>query len=124
MDKKIFKSYSSINSNATETGAIYGIDVIKQDIINLANTRKGAYPSDLNRGLLINDYVFEPTLNDYDERLIIDDAREQFSEDPRFEINEIYLIGDDETHTLIMAMNIYVIPFNTDVDLQIPFRES
>lgn len=124
MDKKIFKSYSSVNNNATETGAIYGLDVIKQDIINLANTRKGAYPSDVTRGLLINDYVFEPTLNDYDERLIIDDAREQFSEDPRFEINELYLVGDEETHTLIMAMNIYVIPFDTDVDLQIPFRES
>lgn len=124
MDTRLFKSYSSVNVNANDTGAIYGLDVIKQDIINLAMTRKGAFPSDVNRGLLINDYIFQPTLNDYEENMIIEDAQEQFAEDPRFDINNIYILTDEDTHTLIMAMNIYVHPFNQEVDLKIPFRES
>lgn len=108
----------------TETGAIFGIEAIKQDIVNLAMTRKGSFPGDNDRGLLINDYVFQPTLSSYEENLILDDAREQFQSDPRFNINEIYLIADDETHTLIMMMNIRVFPFNKDVDLTIPFRNE
>lgn len=124
MDSRIFKSFSSINGNRTDTSSIYGLDVVKQDIINLAMTRKGAFPGDVRRGLLINEYVFQPQLNEYEENLILDDAREQFSGDPRFNIKEMYLIADDETHTLILAMNIFVLPFNTDVELNIPFRNE
>ena len=124
MDSRIFKSYSNVNQNRTDTGAIYGLDAIKQDIINLANTRKGAFPGDVQRGLLINDYIFQPELNAYEENLILEDARTQFSNDPRFRIDDIYLIADAETHTLIMAMNIYVYPFNQEVELSIPFRNE
>lgn len=124
MDTRIFKSYSSVNSNRTETGALFGLDAIKQDIINLAMTRKGAFPGDVSRGLLINDYIFQPELNEYEENLVIDDARQQFNADPRFRINDIYIIAVAETHTLILAMNIFVFPFNTDVDLSIPFRNE
>lgn len=124
MTNRIYKAYSSVNSNRTSTGAIYGIDVIKQDIINLAMTRKGAFPGDVNRGLIINDYIFQPSLNAYEENIIIDDARQQFSSDPRFIINDIYIVADEEQHTLILAMNIRVFPFDTDIDLSIPFRNE
>lgn len=124
VNTKVYKSYSSVSGNRTETGAIFGIEAIKQDILNLAMTRKGAFPGDNDRGLLINDYIFHPTLTSYDENLIIDDAREQFQSDPRFNINEIYLLTDDETHTLIMMMNIRVFPFNKDIELTIPFRNE
>lgn len=121
-NNRIYMAYSNVNANRTPSSSIYGIDVIKQDIINLLMTRKGSFPGDVTRGFIIHDYLFQPTLNTYEENLIISDAQQQLSEDPRFDINEIYLIMDDETQTLVMKMVIFVKPFNHDIELSIPFR--
>lgn len=122
MNHTMFRSYSNINQNATETGAIYGLDAIKQDIINTALTRKGSMAGDVKRGLLINDFVFSPSVNDYEKNNIINDAYTQYEEDPRFDILDISVFNDDETQTLIMYMRVYVKPFDQEVDLTIPFR--
>lgn len=119
---RIYMAYSNINANRTPSSSIYGIDVIKQDIINLLMTRKGSFPGDVRRGVIIHEYLFQPTINSYEENLILSDAQQQLSEDPRFDINEMYLIMDEETQTLIMSMNLFIKPFNRDIELSIPFR--
>lgn len=121
-NERVYMSYSNVNSNRTPSASIYGIDVIKQDIINIMMTRKGSFPGDVQRGVIIHDYLFQPTINAYEENLILSDTQQQLSEDPRFDINDIYLIMDEETQTLIMSMNLFVKPFNRDIELSIPFR--
>ena len=121
-NERVYMSYSNVNNNRNPSGSIYGLDVVKQDIINILMTRKGAFPGDVTRGFIIHDYLFQPSLNTYEENLIISDAREQLSEDPRFDINEIYLLMDDETQTIVLYMTLFVKPFNTDIELSIPFR--
>lgn len=108
--------------NATSSGAIYELEVIKQDIINLCMTRKGSFPGDVRRGLLINDYIFQPELNEYEKNLILSDAEEQLNVDPRYDINRLDVVSNVDQQSMVLMINIKVYPFNHDVELNIPFR--
>lgn len=122
MSRILYKGFSNINSNSTDSGAIYELDVIKQDIINLCMCRKGSFPGDVRRGLLINDYVFQPVLNEYERGLIISDAVEQLEVDPRYDVISVDISHDNDEQRLLLLIKIMVHPFDHDVDLNIPYR--
>ncbi len=118
-----FKSFSTTASNASASGKIYDLDAIREDILNMVHTRKGEYPMDLNRGFLIHDFLFSPSLNATEESLIVEDAKNQLSEDTRFNINEIRVFSDEATQSVILYLDLYVKPLDEPLVMEINFEE-
>lgn len=122
MSNKVYKSFSTYNDKRTSAGKLYDIEVVKQDILSMVHTRKGDYPMDLNRGFIIHDFLFSPSLNDTETNLIEEDARAQLGEDPRFSILGVNVFSDD-TASIILYLSLRVLPFNSEINLTIDFKD-
>ena len=73
--------YSSVNPNILGT-ILYDFDIIKQDIINQFNTRKGERVMNPEFGTIIWDLIFEPFTDDVKQALS-DDISRVCNSDPR-----------------------------------------
>lgn len=123
MSVRKFKSFSTNSDLATETGKIFDLEVIRQDVLNTVWTRKGEYPMDLNRGMLVHDFMFSPTLNDVEKSMIIEDARTQLEEDPRYVVEDVRVFNDDEQQYIILYIDLFVPPLDASLNLKINIEE-
>ena len=61
---QFYVGYSSVNADALGTTKLYDFDIIKQDIINQFNTRKGERVMNPTFGTIIWDVIFDPFTQD------------------------------------------------------------
>lgn len=110
---QFYVGYSSVDTNSTTT-KLYDFDIIKQDIINQFNIRKGERVMNPEFGTLIWDLIYEPFTDDVKQALS-DDISRICNSDPRvvpiqIDINEqeygmlleitLQYVGTDQTATM------------------------
>lgn len=78
---QFYIGYSTVNPSAT-TNKLYDFDLIKQDILNQFNIRKGERVMLPNFGTIVWDLIFEPFTEDV-KRAISDDVSRICNSDPR-----------------------------------------
>lgn len=78
---QFYVGYSSVNPDLLGT-KLYDFDIIKQDIINQFNTRKGERVMNPGFGTIIWDLIFEPFTDDVKQALS-DDISRVCNSDPR-----------------------------------------
>lgn len=78
---QFYVGYSTVNPAATTT-RLYDFDLIKQDILNQFNTRKGERVMNPEFGTIIWNLIFEPFTADV-KQAISDDVNRICSSDPR-----------------------------------------
>lgn len=71
---QFYVGYSSVNREST-TSKLYDFDLIKQDIINQFNTRKGERVMNPEFGTIIWDVIFEPFTDDIKQAVSYDVTR-------------------------------------------------
>lgn len=77
---QFYKGYSTINS--TQTTKLYDFDLVKQDIINHFNTKKGQRVMNPEFGCIIWDLLMEP-MTDRTKDLLKQDIERICTSDPR-----------------------------------------
>lgn len=80
-NSQFYTGYSSVNPELLGT-KLYDFDIIKQDIINQFNTRKGERVMNPGFGTIIWDLIFEPFTDDVKQALS-DDISRVCNSDPR-----------------------------------------
>lgn len=115
---QFYIGYSSVNRDADST-TLYDFDLIKQDILNQFNTRKGERVMLPNFGSIIWDVIFDPFTDDV-KQAISQDVSRICSDDPRavpiqININEqeygmllevtLQYVGTDQTANLRLAFD-------------------
>jgi phage baseplate assembly protein W len=115
---QLYVGYSSVNPDLLGT-TLYDFDIIKQDIINQFNTRKGERVMNPKFGTIIWDLIFEPFTDDVKQALS-DDISRICNSDPRavpiqININEqeygmlleitLQYIGTDQTANMTMSFD-------------------
>lgn len=110
---QFYVGYSSVDTNSTTT-KLYDFDIIKQDIVNQFNIRKGERVMNPEFGTLIWDLIYEPFTDDVKQALS-DDISRICNSDPRvvpiqIDINEqeygmlleitLQYVGTDQTATM------------------------
>jgi phage baseplate assembly protein W len=80
-NSQFYVGYSSVNADLLGT-KLYDFDIIKQDIINQFNTRKGERVMNPGFGTIIWDLIFEPFTDDVKQALS-DDISRVCNSDPR-----------------------------------------
>lgn len=115
---QFYVGYSSVNPELLGT-TLYDFDIIKQDIINQFNTRKGERVMNPKFGTIIWDLIFEPFTDDVKQALS-DDISRVCNSDPRavpiqIDINEqeygmlleitLQYVGTDQTANMKLTFD-------------------
>jgi len=117
---RIYKSFSTTSPNANENGNLYDMDVVVDDIHNLLSIKKDEMPmSDI--GFIGHSYIYQPSLTPAEQQLIIDDALEQLSMDPR--LNSISIDMEELSNGYYLIINATVVPQNQEVNLSVNLND-
>lgn len=79
---QFYVGYSTINEDGSGSSKLYDFDIIRQDIINHFNTRKGERVMNPTFGTIIWDVIFDP-FTDSVKQAISDDVSAICNYDPR-----------------------------------------
>ncbi|AZU98208.1 baseplate wedge protein [Salmonella phage SE_PL] len=112
----IFKGFSSPVVGRTKV--LYDEELVKQDLLNHFNTRKGERAFDAEYGFIGWDLVFEldePSV----KQALDDDARRIIAQEPRVELE--YLEVSNTEYGYIIDISLHYVELETVEDLQIVF---
>jgi len=87
---QVYRGVSSINENS-KSFALYDIELIKQDLINHFNIRKGEKIYDANFGSILHDAIHEPMTTDVREQIVAN-VQEIIDSDPRVTATNIDIV--------------------------------
>ena len=96
----LYRGYNTVDNNTTKT-RLEDADLIRRDLINHFNIRKGEKLMRPEFGTIIWDLLFEPLTEDVRET-IVDDVKQIISYDPRITAERI-LVDQYESGILIEA---------------------
>jgi phage baseplate assembly protein W len=96
-----YKGFSSIGNNSGSR--LYDFDLVKQDILNNFNTRKGERLMNPKFGSIIWDLLMEPLTDDV-QKLLRDDITEICNSDPRVTPTQINLTEYPDGYLLELTL--------------------
>jgi phage baseplate assembly protein W len=116
-------TYKGFNSNDPINGfKSYDIDLVKQDIVNHFNIRKGEKLMNPEFGTIIWDLLFEQFTPEV-RKLVIQDVETIINYDPRIAINAIVVDSTDQG--IRVESDIIYLPFNVNEKMTFDFdREN
>lgn len=117
MANVIFKGFNSIGATRPFT-EMTNQALIKRDILNHFNTRKGSRVMRPNFGSSLWDYIFEP-LDQLTRDAIIDDVNTVINSDPRVSI--ISSAVDEYEHGIMVSFRLKYVIFDTIESFTIGF---
>ena len=99
---QFYMGFSTVN-NSDPGNRLYDFDLVKQDLINHFNTRKGERAMNPNFGSIIWDLLMEP-LTDQTRIAIQDDITSICNADPRIHPTEIQITEYDSGYLLELTL--------------------
>ena len=90
---QFYKGFSTIDESTTNV-KLYDFDLIKQDLLNQFNTRKGERLMNPNHGSVIWDLIFEPLTAEV-RQLIANDIDRIVNSDPRVTPTLVNIVEQD-----------------------------
>jgi phage baseplate assembly protein W len=98
----LYKGYNTVGNKSTKTRLEDG-DLIKRDLMNHFNIRKGEKLMNIQFGTIIWDVLFEPLTDDLRDA-IVEDVTEIVKYDPR--INAESILVDEYEHGILVEVSI------------------
>lgn len=117
---QFYIGFSSVDV-ANINSRLYDLDLIKQDLINQFNTRKGERLMNPNYGSVIWDIIMEPSTIDV-QQILSDDIQTICNSDPRITPTEIK-ITDYPTGYLI-EITISLVNTDQSADIKLTFDQN
>jgi phage baseplate assembly protein W len=84
----MYKGFSTVYNQGNKKYSLTSYDLIKQDLLNALNTRKGSRVMNPNEGTIIWDIVFEP-LTEETQQALVQDITNIVAKDPRLSVSNI-----------------------------------
>lgn len=119
-ESRTYKGFSTI-SNKTASFSLFDIELIKQDLLNHFNTRKGERLENPSFGTIIWDVIFDP-LTDSVKAEIVKDVETIINYDPRIVSSEI-LINEYE-HGLTIECQLTYLPYYVNEAIKFRFDQE
>lgn len=101
-----YYGFSSVNKRSGST-VLVDSELAKRDLLNHFYTRKGERVMNPAFGSIIWDLLFDP-VDDYIRSLAKDDVERIIGLDPRWSINEVFIISEREHSIEVRANIVYV----------------
>jgi phage baseplate assembly protein W len=124
-NSQFYRGFSSVN-NASPDTRLYDFDIVKQDIINQFNTKKGERIMNPAFGSIIWNLLMEP-LTENVKTVLVDDITRICNSDPRVTVLQIDLNEYEQGYLLELTLALKVtnqadkllLNFNQEVGLQV-----
>jgi phage baseplate assembly protein W len=115
-------TYKGFNSQESKLGfKSYDIDLVKQDLINHFNIRKGEKLMNPEFGTIIWDVLFEQFTPEI-KKLIVSDVETIINYDPRVKVNAVVVDATDQG--IRIEANITYLPFNVSEKMTFDFDKA
>lgn len=101
--------------------SLINIELVKQDLLNAFNTRKGERVMMPEFGTRIYDLLFDP-FDDITKQAILDDAVEVIRQEPRVEL--ISIDAEDLNYTMRLTIDLIYQPQDVAEQLYVDFTRS
>ncbi len=98
-ESQFYRGFSTVSN--LQTSKLYDADLVKQDLINHFNTRKGERVMNPEFGTIIWDAIYEPLTEDV-KQAIVDDIREIITNDPR--ITPVAILATDKEFGILIEI--------------------
>ncbi len=117
------RTYRGFNTVGDNSGiyALYDLSLVKQDLLNHFNIRKGEKLENPTFGTIIWDMLFEP-LTEEAKALIEQDVTTILNYDPRIQVNDIILL--EVSSGIIIECNVTYRPYNVSETLRFNFDQD
>lgn len=115
----IYKGFSTFNRR--KKFAVTDIDLVKQDLINHFNVKKGEKLMQPNFGSIIWTVLFEP-LDASLQQLIVDDVEQIVGYDPRMALENITITSQDQG--IQIELDLIYLPTNQATNLSLQFNNN
>jgi len=116
----LYKGYSTVGNTGTKVQLV-DADLVKQDLINHFNIRRGEKLMNPNFGTIVWDSLFEPFTEQLKDQ-IIDDVTRIASYDPRLKIDSVLV--DQFDNGLILELRLLYSNTNETENLRLTFDRS
>lgn len=116
-----FKGFSSPIVGKTQV--LYDQDLIRQDLLNAFNTRKGERAMDADYGFIGWDLIFELDSPDYTQQLDAD-ARKIIALDPRVDIISLQVLNIDYGYRINITLKYVQLDIVEDLLLSFDQRQN
>ena len=118
---QFYVGYSSVNADAMDTTKLYDFDIIKQDIINQFNTRKGERVMNPNFGTIVWDLIFDPFTADIKQAIAADVSR-ICNADPR--VVPIRINVDEQQYGMLLEVTLQYVGTDQTSNMQLAFDKA
>jgi len=116
-ESRIYRGISTVDPDAS-SWTLYGISLIKQDIINHFHIRQGEKLSDPTFGTIIWDVLFEP-LTDRLRNLILQNVTTVINYDPRVDVSDVTV--DSFDNGIQIEVTLSYLTYNISETMRISF---
>ena len=116
----IYSGFSTVNPLSQKNFRLTDYELIKQDLLNSINTRKGTRVMQPNEGCVIWELLYEPLTQDIQQQ-ISDNFTYIVNSDPRLQLISINLTALEDQNYLLVEVIVNYVATNQTENLQILF---
>jgi phage baseplate assembly protein W len=84
----MYQGFSTVYNQGNKKYSLTSYDLIKQDLLNALNTRKGSRVMNPNEGTILWDLIFEPLTDETQQALVLDIGN-IVAKDPRVSVSNV-----------------------------------
>lgn len=115
---QFYKGYSSVSATDLGNTTLYDFELIKQDILNHFNTRRGERVMIPEFGTIIWSLIFDPFTNDV-KQAIADDINRICNFDPR--VIPIQIDVDEQEYGMLLELTLQVVGTDQSINMRLAF---
>jgi phage baseplate assembly protein W len=117
---QLFKGFST-QSRTFEDSKLYDIELVKQDVFNHFNIRKGEKLENPEFGTNIWQYLFDP-LDDQTKNAIVEDVQTVINYDPRVTLDQLEI--DEYEHGIQITLTVLYIGYGIGESFNLLFDQN
>jgi phage baseplate assembly protein W len=117
---QLFKGFSTQGNNFKDT-KLYDFELVKQDLFNHFNIRKGEKLENPEFGTNIWQYIFDP-LDDQTREAIVQDVQNVINYDPRVILDSLQI--DDYEHGIQVTIGVVYVAYGVAEQMNLLFDQN
>jgi phage baseplate assembly protein W len=119
----IYRGFSSVNELSQKKFVLTGYELVKQDLLNSFNTRKGSRVMQPQEGCIVWELMYEP-LTEEVKQAMLENLIFIISQDPRLQLVDITLIDQPDTNSITVELAVNTVAGDQTEVMRILFDEQ
>ena len=117
----MYKGFSTVYNQGNKKYSLTSYDLIKQDLLNALNTRKGSRVMNPNEGTMLWDMIFEP-LTEENQKALVQDISAIVAKDPRLSVSNVDITAVN--NSIFLTLDLVYVSDNVADTMRVRFDNA